>query len=47
MEEDVEFMDRGELLTFEEIATQTGLSERSVRRIIEAIRQRMEARKWR
>ena len=34
-------------LTFEEIATQTGLSERSVRRIIEAIRQRMEARKWR
>ncbi len=34
-------------LTFEEIAKQTGQSERSVRRIIEAIRQRMEARKWR
>src|SRR4051812_6730892 len=34
-------------LTYEEIAEQTGLSDRSVRRIIEAIRQRMEARKWR
>jgi RNA polymerase sigma-70 factor (ECF subfamily) len=34
-------------LTFEEISEQTGLSERSVRRIIEAIRQRMEARQWR
>jgi RNA polymerase sigma-70 factor (ECF subfamily) len=41
----VELRRRG--LTFEEIAEQTGLSERSVRRIIEAIRQRMEARKWR
>ena len=41
----VELRRRG--LTFEEIAAQTGLSERSVRRIIEAIRQRMEARKWR
>jgi RNA polymerase sigma-70 factor (ECF subfamily) len=33
-------------LTFEEIAAQTGMNERSVRRIIEAIRARMEARKW-
>jgi RNA polymerase sigma-70 factor (ECF subfamily) len=41
----VELRRRG--LTFEEIAAQTGLNERSVRRIIEAIRQRMEARKWR
>ncbi len=41
----VELRRRG--LTFEEIAAQTGLSERSVRRIIEAIRQRMEARQWR
>jgi DNA-binding NarL/FixJ family response regulator len=41
----VELRRRG--LTFEEIAAQTGLSERSVRRIIEAIHQRMEARQWR
>jgi RNA polymerase sigma-70 factor (ECF subfamily) len=41
----IELRRRG--LTFEEIAAQTGLSERSVRRIIEAIRQRMEARQWR
>ncbi len=34
-------------LTFEEIAAETGINERSVRRIIEAIRARMEARKWR
>jgi RNA polymerase sigma-70 factor (ECF subfamily) len=34
-------------LTYDEIAERTGLNERSVRRIIEAIRQRMEARKWR
>lgn len=34
-------------LTYDEIAEQTGLNERAVRRIIEAIRQRMEARKWR
>ena len=33
-------------LTFEEIAERTGLHERSVRRIIDAIRRRMEARKW-
>jgi RNA polymerase sigma factor (sigma-70 family) len=41
----VELRRRG--LTFDEIAEQTGLSERTVRRIIEAIRQRMEERKWR
>jgi RNA polymerase sigma-70 factor (ECF subfamily) len=41
----VELRRRG--LTFDEIAAQTGLSERAVRRVIEAIRQRMEARKWR
>ena len=41
----VELRRRG--LTFEEIAAETGLSERSVRRIIEAIRQQMEARKCR
>jgi len=41
----VELRRRG--LTFEEIAEQMGLSERSVRRVIEAIRQRMEARQWR
>jgi RNA polymerase sigma-70 factor (ECF subfamily) len=41
----VELRRRG--LTFDEIAAQTGLSERAVRRIIEAIRQRMEARQWR
>jgi RNA polymerase sigma factor (sigma-70 family) len=34
-------------LTYEEIAERTGLNERSVRRIIEAIRLRMEARQWR
>jgi RNA polymerase sigma-70 factor (ECF subfamily) len=34
-------------LTFDEIAERTGLGERSVRRIIDAIRARMEARKWR
>ncbi len=33
-------------LTFEEIARQVGVDERSVRRIIDAIRVRMEARKW-
>jgi RNA polymerase sigma-70 factor (ECF subfamily) len=42
-------------MTFEEIAERTGLHERTVRRVIEAIRQRlllfspmfMEAKKWR
>lgn len=34
-------------MTFEEIAERTGLHERAVRRVIEAIRERMEARKWR
>jgi RNA polymerase sigma-70 factor (ECF subfamily) len=33
-------------LTFEEIAERTGQSERSVRRVIEAVRLRMEARRW-
>jgi RNA polymerase sigma-70 factor (ECF subfamily) len=33
-------------LTFDEIAEQTGLSERSARRIIDAIRERLEARRW-
>ena len=33
--------------TFEEIAKRLGIGERSVRRVIEAIRQRMEARQWR
>jgi RNA polymerase sigma factor (sigma-70 family) len=34
-------------LTFEEIAEQLGINERSGRRVIEAIRKRMEARQWR
>ena len=33
-------------LTYDEIATKIGWNERSVRRVIEAARQRMEARKW-
>jgi RNA polymerase sigma factor (sigma-70 family) len=33
-------------MTFEEIAERTGLHERTVRRVIEAIRQRMKAKKW-
>ena len=33
-------------LTFEEIAARTGLHERSIRRIIDEIRRRMEARRW-
>jgi RNA polymerase sigma-70 factor (ECF subfamily) len=33
-------------MTFEEIAERTGLHERAVRRVIEAIRQRLEARQW-
>ena len=40
----VELRRRG--LTYEEIAARIGLNERSVRRIIETIRQRMEDRKW-
>jgi RNA polymerase sigma-70 factor (ECF subfamily) len=35
---------RREGLTFEEIAARTGLHERAVRRVIELIRRRMEAR---
>jgi RNA polymerase sigma-70 factor (ECF subfamily) len=34
-------------LTFDEIAARTGIGERSVRRIIDSIRERMEARQWR
>jgi RNA polymerase sigma factor (sigma-70 family) len=33
-------------LTYEEIARETGLHERAVRRIIESIRHEMEARQW-
>ena len=33
--------------TFEEIAGRLGINERSVRRVIESIRKRMEARQWR
>jgi RNA polymerase sigma factor (sigma-70 family) len=40
----IELRHRG--LTFDEIADQTGLGERSVRRIIDAARARMEARQW-
>ena len=38
---------RREGLTFDEIAARLGMSERSVRRVIESIRERMEARQWR
>ena len=38
---------RREGLTYDEIAEKLGISERSVRRVIEAIRERMEARQWR
>jgi RNA polymerase sigma-70 factor (ECF subfamily) len=37
---------RREARTFEEIAAATGLHERTVRRIIESLRERMEARQW-
>ncbi len=33
-------------LTYEEIASKIGWNERSVRRVIDAVRQRMEERKW-
>ncbi len=33
-------------LTFAEIADRIGMNERSVRRVIDAIRERMEARRW-
>jgi RNA polymerase sigma factor (sigma-70 family) len=38
---------RREDRTFEEIAAQTGLHERTVRKVIETLRKRMEARQWR
>jgi RNA polymerase sigma-70 factor (ECF subfamily) len=33
-------------LTFDEIAQKTGINERSVRRIIDSVRRKMEARRW-
>jgi RNA polymerase sigma factor (sigma-70 family) len=45
--EEVEIVDlRRQGLTFDEIARQLGIGERSVRRVIESIRERMEARQW-
>ena len=45
--EEVEVIElRREGLTFDEIARRLGTSERSVRRVIDAIWERMEARKW-
>jgi len=38
---------RRQEMTFDEIARRTGVSERSVRRIIDEARERMEARGWR
>ena len=38
---------RHQEMTFDEIARRTGISERSVRRIIDEARERMEARGWR
>jgi len=38
---------RCEGLTFEEVAVRLGTSERSVRRVVDALRERMEARGWR
>jgi RNA polymerase sigma factor (sigma-70 family) len=38
---------RRQEMTFDEIARRTGISERSVRRIIDEARERMEARGWR
>ena len=38
---------RHQEMTFDEIARRTGVSERSVRRIIDEARERMEARGWR
>jgi len=37
---------RSQEMTFDEIARRTGVSERSVRRIIDEARERMEARGW-
>jgi DNA-binding NarL/FixJ family response regulator len=34
-------------LKFHEIAQRLGISERSIRRVINAIQKRMEAQKWR
>jgi RNA polymerase sigma factor (sigma-70 family) len=46
--EEVEVVElRRQGLTFDEIARRLGTGERSVRRVIDAIWERMEARKWR
>ena len=37
---------RSQGLTFEEIGQRTGLHERTARRLVESLRQRMEARRW-
>jgi RNA polymerase sigma factor (sigma-70 family) len=45
--EEVRIIDlRRQGLTFDEIAQRLGTSERSVRRVIKSIQERMEARKW-
>jgi RNA polymerase sigma factor (sigma-70 family) len=46
--EEVQVVDlRRQGLTYDEVAERLGTSERSVRRVIESIRERMEARQWR
>jgi RNA polymerase sigma factor (sigma-70 family) len=46
--EEVQIVDlRRQGLTFDEIAERLGTNERSVRRVIDSIRERMEARQWR
>ena len=46
--EEVQVIDlRRQGLTFDEIAQRLGIGERSVRRVIDSIRERMEARQWR
>lgn len=45
--EEIQIIDlRRQGLTFDEIARRLGISERSVRRVIDSIRERMEAREW-
>ena len=45
--EEAEIIDlRRQGLTYDEIAARIGLNERSVRRVIDAARRRMEAKKW-
>jgi RNA polymerase sigma factor (sigma-70 family) len=46
--EEVQVVDlRRQGLTFDEIAQRLGTSERSIRRVIKSIQERMEAQKWR